>query len=309
VGDILPPLFVCFEWEVAMQRMIKVMVLTVGWGLAMHSAYADDTNHSFSYFELGSETVTYGETTTVAGHKLDMSKSVTNPVQRSGGYTPIGEDDGFYIQVATTLDAISATEAWNIAPFGEVQTNQRKVRWNGMSLLYSSKFEYSGVHVVGGLNFMTLSFMRSNFQKSTGATAFEASIAPTTYTVFPGSITEDSTSASAVIGIRYDSLFSDSHVDSRIQAGITGGVPVYYKVENSNFPNTKWVEYFQGYDVQANIGYAHRIYKDFFVSLNLDVNYKKRPETSGQPVAGGTGRIPEVTMTNVRTSLGLEWGF
>jgi len=277
------------------------------WGLQI--SIAADTNQSFSYFELGTESVMYAETTSVAGHKLDMSKRVSNPAQRSGGYTPIDEDSGFYIQVATTLDAISATEAWNIAPFGEVQTNQRKVRWNSMLLLYSSKFQDSGLHLVGGINFMTLSFMRSNFQKSTGAPAFEASISPTTYTVFPGSITEDSTSASAVVGVRYDSIFSDNYVDSRIRTGFTVGVPMYYKVENSNFPNTQWVEYFQGYDLQANVGYAHRIYKDFFVNFNLDVNYKKRPETGGQPVSGGTGRIPEVTMTNVRASMGLIWGF
>jgi len=297
------------EGGISMEFLIRITLLGGSFFLGMQIVYASESNPSFSYFELGSETVIYGETTSVAGHKLDMSQAVSNPVQRSGGYTPIDENSGFYIQVATTLDAISATEAWNIAPFGEVQTNQRKVRWNGMSLLYSSRFQDSGLHLVGGINFMTLSFMRSNFQKSTGAPAFETSISPTTYTVFPGSITEDSTSASAVVGIRYDSIFSDSAVDSRIQTGFTVGVPMYYKVENSNFPNTQWVEYFQGYDVQANVGYSHRIYKDFFVNINLDVNYKKRLETRGQPVSGGTGRIPEVTMTNIRTNIGLIWGF
>jgi len=285
---------------------VTMLGFFVGYG---QIAYGSESNPSFSYFEVGVETVVYGESTSVVGHKLDMSQAVSNPVQRSGGYTPIDEDSGFYIQVATTLDAISATEAWNIAPFGEVQTNQRKVRWNSMSLLYASKFQDSGLQLVGGINFMTLSFMRSNFQKSTGAPAFETSISPTTYTVFPGSITEDSTSASAVVGVKYDSIFFDSYIDSRLQTGFTVGVPVYYKVENSNFANTQWVEYFHGYDVQANVGFAFRIYKDFFMNLNLDVNYKKRPETSGQAVSGGTGRIPEVTMTNIRTSMGLIWGF
>ncbi|MDQ7002122.1 MAG: hypothetical protein Q9N02_05485, partial [Ghiorsea sp.] len=190
-----------------------------------------------------------------------------------------------------------------------VQTNQRKVRLNDLTLLYASQFECSGFQLIGGVNIVTLSFTRSDFRKSTGATAFEASIAPTTYTVFPGSITEDSTNISAIVGVRYDTVFLDALDDGRLQFSLTAGVPMYYKVENSNFPNTTWVESFQGYDVQSNIGYAFRLYKDFFLSMNVNVNYKQRPETRGLAVAGGTGRIPKVVMYNIRSTIGLEWGF
>lgn len=277
--------------------------------LCAHTGWADESPKSFSHFELGAEVISYSETTTVAGHEVNMSQHVVNPVQYTLGYTPLDDDAGFYIQVATTLDAISVNESWDIAPFGEVQTNQRKVRWNDLTLLYASKFEYSGFQLVGGLNMMTLSFMRSNFQKSTGAPAFEASIAPTTYAVFPGSITEDSTNLSAMIGVRYNTVFSDAYDDGRFLFSLLGGMPLYYKVENSNFPDTTWVEYFQGYDVQSNIGYAFRIYEDFFLSMNVNASFKQRPETSRVAVSGGMGRIPEVLMYNVRTTVGLEWGF
>lgn len=291
-----------------MKYVLSILFLVLSLSLNFSLVTASEYNSNFSYFELGAEVISYSEATSVAGHVLDMSKQVVNPVQRSGSYTPIGDDAGFYIQVATTLDALSATEEWNIAPFGVVQTNQRKVRWNDLSLLYASQFEYSGFHVVGGLNVMTLSFTRSNFQKSVGAPAFEASIAPTTFSVFPGSITEDSTNVSALIGIRYDSLFDKTYDDTRWQIGLTGGIPLYYKVENSNFPNVSWTEYFKGFDVQSNVGYAFRIYKDFFMNMQLSASYKKRPETKGVAVTGGTGRVPAVTMYNIRASLGLEWG-
>ena len=266
-------------------------------------------NRAFSYVEIGSETLTYGEQTSVAGYPLDMSQSVTNVMQRSGGYTPISEDVGFYIETASTLNASPAREEWNIGTFGVVQNNLRKVSWNQLDALLAWHIQESGFHVLTGVGLTTLSFTRSDFIKDAGAPAFEAAIAPTVYTAFPGAISEDSTHVSANIGIRYDSIFVGKDDDSRLQASFIFGVPVYYAVENSQFPGVRWVEYFKGYDVSADIGYAYRIYKDFMLSTHAEVLYKTRPETSPVAVVGGQGVVPKSTALNVRLSAGVSWSF
>ena len=274
------------------------------------TAYADilDYNHASSYSEIGAELVTYAESTTVGGYPLTMSATVTNMVQRSGGYTPVSEFGGFYIQTATTLDPLSAHEEWDISPFGIIQTNERKVRWNELNAYYSWLFRDTGYQVVGGMGISTLSFIRSDFQRSTGTSAFETSLG-STLSIFPGAISEDSTHVVANVGFRYDSTFVDPDETTRFQWGISAGVPVYYKVENSNFPGTTWTENFQGYDVTGNVGYGFQLHEKFLMSMSAEVLYKLRPETSGKAVAGGTGRIPEVTVSNVRLTAGLEWSY
>ena len=286
-----------------------LLLVSVCWCYATQAqAVILDYNHAFSYSEIGTETISYGETTTVAGYQLNLSQAVTNAVQRSGGYTPLSDELGFYIQSATTLDPLPAEESWNISPFGSVQTNQRKVRWNELSVLLSWQFHETGYHAVTGMNISALSFTRSYFQRSTGTAAFEAATA-STLSLPTGSITEDSTNVSALIGFRYDSTFIDPDETTRLLGGIMLGTPVYYKVENSGFPGVRWVEYFQGYDVVANIGYGMQIHEKFLFSMHTEVIYKKRFETSGLAVAGGTGRIPEVTIWNARVTAGVEWSY
>ena len=272
------------------------------------SAEILDYNHAFSYTEIGAEIISYGEKTTVSGYPLNMEAVVVNVAQRSGGYTPVSEFGGFYIQTATTLDPLSANEQWDIQPFGVVQENERKVRWNELNVLYSQLFRDSGYHLVAGASIATLSFIRSAFTKGVGATAFENAVG-TPLNIFPGAISEDSTHVTANIGFRYDSTFLDPDETSRFLWGVSAGVPLYYKVENSNFPGTTWVEYFKGYDVAANISYGFQVYEKFMLSMSAEGLYKRRPETHGIAVSGGVGRIPEVTIWNVRLAAGIEWSY
>ncbi|MDX8384626.1 MAG: hypothetical protein R8M45_11130 [Ghiorsea sp.] len=271
-------------------------------------------NHASSYTEIGAETISYGEETTVSGNALNMNQTVTNVVQRSGGYTPVGKDFGFYVHSATTLDALPSRESWDISPFGIVQSNDRKVHWNELNILASWRFQDSGYHMVAGASMSTLGFVRSGFNKENGATAFEASLT-SPFAVPSGAVTEDSTNIALNMGFRYDSTFVDPDESSRFLAGVLVGTPAYYKVENSNFPGARWISNFQGYDLQANIGYGFKIFEDFMLSTHVEFLYKFRPETG--KVAVGTddtgktlyGWIPNATIWNLRTVLGLEWSY
>ncbi|MDQ6988417.1 MAG: hypothetical protein Q9M19_00945 [Mariprofundaceae bacterium] len=279
--------------------------------LFSQAAKADvlDYNHAFSYFEMGFESISYAEDIKIQGYDLSMEQTVFNPIQRSGGYTPFTENSGFYIQTSSTLDASLKREEWDIQPFGIVQNNLRKVSLNELNVLYAWLFEQTGYHLVTGMGITTLAFSRSDFQKDVGAPAFEAAIAPTTYTAFPGAISEDSTNITVNIGLKYDTTFIDPDATTRWQAGVMLGIPMYYKVVNSQFPGAEWVSNFQGFDVSADIGYAFQIYEKFMLNTNAAILYKTRPETDGVAVSGGTGVIPEVTILSARLSTGISWSF
>jgi len=279
-----------------------------------------DYNHAFSYSEIGSETVSYGEKTLFVGEELNMNTAVTNIAQRSGGYTPISEFAGFYVQTSTTLDPLSTTEEWILPTYGVVQRDERKVRWNELNIMYSWLFANSGYHVVGGVNIATLSFIRSYFRAGEGTPALNAYLAtiyppdpvtgdPVELTFSDGAITEDSTHMVANVGFRYDSTFLDPDETTRLLWGVSVGVPMYYKVENSNFPGVTWTSNFEGYDITANVGYGFQIYEKFMLSMSSEFLYKFRPETEGIAVTGGTGKIPDVTIGSLRLALGVEWSY
>jgi len=311
-------------------KLCVAAVLCVGiLGAPASNAEILEYNHAFSYTEVGSETISYGEHTAVAGYDLNMSQTVTNVVQRSGGYTPIGNSAGFYVHTATTLDALPTREYWNLGSFGSVQSNERKVKWNELNMLASWKFRDSGIQMVAGASMSTLAFIRSGFKEEAGGASFDAAVKAanptdpyagfsvpgvikatdgTTY-VSPAAVTEDSTNIVLNMGIRYDSTFIDPDEKTRFLMGILIGIPAYYKVENSNFPGARWVSNFKGYDVQANIGYGFKVFEDFMLSSHVEFLYKFRPQTDGVAVAGGTGVIPDVTIWNLRAALGLEWSY
>ncbi|MDX8383497.1 MAG: hypothetical protein R8M45_05410, partial [Ghiorsea sp.] len=218
------------------------------------------------------------------------------------------EDFGFYVHSATTLDALPSQEQWNVGTFGSVQSNERKVHWNELNILVSWRFQDSGYHMVAGASMSTLGFVRSGFKRDDGTAAFEASLGKT-LAIPTGAVTEDSTNIALNMGVRYDSTFVNPDESSRFLAGVLAGIPAYYKVENSNFPGARWVSSFQGYDLQANIGYGFKVFEEFMLSTHVEVLYKFRPQTDGVAVAGGTGVIPDVTIWNFRTVLGLEWSY
>lgn len=135
-----------------------------------------------------------------------------------------------------------------------MQENRRKVSLNELNVLYSKLLKNSGQHIVAGLGISTLAFMRSNFQRGTGAPASDAATGAI-LVVYPGAISEDSI------------------------------------------------------NVVVNIGYGFQLLRKLMLSTSLELQYKKRPETHGIAVTGGIGRIPEVTIWNMRISAGVEWNY
>ena len=54
-------------------------------------------NKAFSTFGLGVENISFSETTKFVGTDLKQTATTTSPIQRTSGYTPIGENAGFHL--------------------------------------------------------------------------------------------------------------------------------------------------------------------------------------------------------------------
>ncbi|RMF63103.1 MAG: hypothetical protein D6743_11245, partial [Calditrichaeota bacterium] len=276
-------------------------------------------------FGLGAESVQYTETTR---NISATSPRMTNLMQRSIGYTPIGKRAGFYLRTLSTITTGTTTETWSMAPFGTVQSNKRKVKLVDLGLIGSWLVGH-GVQVLGGLNINTMNFSRSAFaypqgtqgtltRNNAGNIVFTptslgdlqqlSSGGSTRYLVRQrGAIYEDQTNVVLNLGLRFDSLFLDRHAPFRFAVGGTVGVPVLYSVYNSNFPDSKWQEYFRGYDISAEIGAGVNFAKDFELMVFVTGDYRYRPETARDPATGGF--VPKNTTSIVRISGNLSWHF
>ncbi|MDQ6953333.1 MAG: hypothetical protein Q9M15_07390 [Mariprofundaceae bacterium] len=307
--------------------MIKKFGVAMAFFGAIGVASAQE-NQNLTLFTLGMESVQYSEDT---GSGITASgKSMTNLTQRSSGYTAVDDHFGFYITTISTLSAGQVQESWSWGNYGTVQTNQRKVMLTDLEL--SAAWEifdhyFDGLQLVSGLNLNRMSFSRSGFIYPKGTQGTVATNAAGNVLSFtpnnngaiqqltpaggyiarqPGAVFEDSTTLLAEIGLNYDSFFSDAQ-GIRFLGGVKAGIPLYYYVTNSNYPNTSWTSSFKGYNLHANVGVGFQIKDNFDFVVMGSGDYRFRPSTSVDPATGGI--VPNITVTIFRATAGLSWSF
>jgi len=267
---------------------------------------------SFSYIELGMESITYKEQST-SGAISQTSPAVANLIQRTGGYTPVTDKVGFYIETESTLEAGSANETWTVNPFGTVQTNVRTAKLASLKALSAYHLEsMPGLHITTGLQYESMSFTRSNFAAiNPGAANFDAAIKaagnPNGFVTAGGAINEDSTSIMGLIGFRYNDFFANARPDSKFRLLVSGsvGVPLYYSIKNSQYPNTEWTSSFAGYDLNGSLGVSYVVFNNFSLQATVTANYIKRSQTS---VVNGA-YVPVITATRIAPACGFNWTF
>ncbi|MDQ6974108.1 MAG: hypothetical protein Q9M10_04435 [Mariprofundaceae bacterium] len=311
--------------------MIKKIGVTIAFFGAINVATAQE-DQSLTLFTLGVESVQYSEDT--GGGITASGKSMTNLTQRSSGYTAVNDHFGFYITTISTLSANQTQESWSISNYGTVQANQRKVMLTDLEL--SAAWEifdqhFDGLQLLAGLNLNRMSFSRSGFIYSQGvqgaATIQANNVIPGTFAKNPngplqqltnpngnttylsrqnGAVFEDSTTLLAEIGINYDSFFSDA-TGIRLLGGIRAGIPLYYYVTNSNYPNTSWTSSFQGFNLHANVGVGFQLKDNFDFVVMGSSDYRFRAKTSVDAATGGV--VPNVKATIFRATAGLSWSF
>ena len=125
---------------------------------------AEFANNSYSYLGMGSETLTYSETTNnFGGQKFESEFKGSNIVQKSGGYTAVGDKYGFFISTSSTLLANEAKEEWDFQGIGVVQEDQMALKRTAIDLLGAFHFQ-NGHFLNAGLHYNSVSFSRYDFE-------------------------------------------------------------------------------------------------------------------------------------------------
>lgn len=128
-----------------------------------NSALGEFKNNSYSYLGLGSETLTYSETDDNFGGQTFESKFTgTNLVQKSGGYTGIGDKYGLLISTSSTLLTNEANEEWDFQGIGVVQEDSMTLKRTGIDLLGTYHLQ-NGHFFTSGVHYKDVSFSRFEF--------------------------------------------------------------------------------------------------------------------------------------------------
>ena len=304
--------------------LLAVLVWAAGQPLhAKEEGTAQKPNYTM--FTLGAEFVQYQENTTgITGSGPRM----VNVMQRSSGYTGLTDRFGYYITTASTLLANRGDEDWTLAPHGVVQRNRRIVRLADLEVLAAWGGE--GWRIVGGLAAETMSFTRSGFRYPQGTRGSLSTnnqgqlvFAPDPLGGFQkvttggvthyvqrqlGAVNEDSLSVLVKGGFVWDTFFSDQASPWRFLAGAYIATPIYYRVTNTEYPNSAWSATLGGgYDLSGEVAVGRRVFGGLTLLARAEGIYRVRPQTKTDPATGGF--VPRVKVSALRFSVGGSWVF
>jgi hypothetical protein len=279
-------------------------------------------NRPFAYFGAGTEFIHFSENFTLAGKKIKSGFGVFNPIQSSGGYVPVTSRTGLYLTGSKTLATIAGSESWAAEGIGTIQQVATKISLIEVDAMgvYHLK---PGHHLLGGVNYTSLTFNRFNFNPAAGTDAFNIALGFGTLSdwvaagndpsKFPGlnpnpaqgTISEDINSLVAMVGYQYDTFFAIPDAPYRFYAGVKAGVPLLHMVENTSFPDVTLTSFMDaGYDLGANIGVGWNFSKTLSILGSVDWMYKHRFRiTEGNLIS------PENDLHSAQTTLRLNWAF
>ncbi|WCN12380.1 hypothetical protein GV054_04865 [Marinomonas mediterranea] len=279
--------------------------------LVSPTLFAAINNEAFTFIGFNAGQITYKEGGTLSsGVKFETSPTTTNIFNYSGGYTPIGDRFGFYINNTSTLTSDQANEEWSASGTngsasvdGVYQTDLASSKHQALDML--GGYLLGGGHqVVFGASYTQSSIDRSGFKSGSALDAFnQTNLAPyvgtegvlgngtpeNTYEALENiygadpngkirNFTETFTTFALQAGYKYDSLFKSRELGSRVQFGATIGLPMYYSVVNTSSPTLTFDSSFEGFDVGLNAGYGWRFTENVGLIATVNYFYRIRPE-------------------------------
>ncbi|WP_420589902.1 hypothetical protein [Bacterioplanoides sp.] len=140
------------------------------------TAMAEFENASYSYLGVGQETLEYSESTNdFGGLKFKTKYKGSNLVQKSGGYTAVGEKYGFFLSTSSTLLANEEREKWRFPSIGVVQEDDMTVKRTAIDIL--GVFHLQNGHFFNlGSRYNSVSFSRFNFSSTDRTNELNAAI-------------------------------------------------------------------------------------------------------------------------------------
>lgn len=311
------------------------------------TTYASFENTSYSYFGVGMDYISYQEKTSGFGiYSFESSYTAFAPIQRSGGYTAIDNDFGFFINTASTLIASDKEEEWDINGFGVVQTDTMTVNRSDLQIMGAYQFQ-NGHYLSFGGQYHSTKYSRFDFQSTNNTAAFNADIYvndPTylgllarvnnpadngvqdadgveitteaqlreVYSFDPevqsGVIFEDAVSVSAVVGYGFDSYHLGEKSGWRNMWHFTLGTPLYESVLNTANNRSLTASFSGGVDFQAHIATGWQFNKNVSLLASLETNYIFRNEIRDK-IGSQDLILPENTLHTITPQLSFYWNF
>ncbi|MCY0963746.1 hypothetical protein [Parathalassolituus penaei] len=313
--------------------------------LASQPASAEFRNESFSVFgAAGFEWVSYEEKIpNFGGYKVKSDFDAVNFVQRTGGYTAINEDWGFYITTASTLIAMERMEEWNASGFaGPVQQDMATMNFNTIDLTMAYHL-HNGTYLTAGGHYQKIAFSRYDWRSTSYSNQFAdgiesnirndaalmnqiaTDVAAGKYTDIStvdeymeairfspeenqDVILEDAATFGAMVGVGYDSYFVDRNPGIRWLGSFEVGTVMYEHVLNTSNTRAMNKAFAGGLDARARLGVGYQFSKKFALMLVSDAHYSHR-DAIKETTSEGTVSRPENTLTALSGYLSLSWNF
>ena len=144
-------------------RFLPIAISLLAFMSLTSPTQAEFANHSYSYLGMGIETLTYSETTDdFGGQEFESKFEGQNLVQKSGGYTAVGDEFGFFISTSSTLLANEDKEEWDFEGTGVVQEDNMTLKRTAIDLLGVYHFK-NGHFLTAGTHYNSVSFSRFDF--------------------------------------------------------------------------------------------------------------------------------------------------
>lgn len=314
------------------------------------SAMAEFSNTSYSFFGAGAEIVSYSEKLdNFGGQKVDSEFQVVNINQRSGGYTAVSDNFGFFIKTASTLIANEETEDWKAKGIsGNIQEDTAAMNFQMLDISGAYHFG-NGTYALAGIHYQKLSFSRFGWKNTPATTIFAdavenylrntpAEIAAIRSDIQKGNLVdrngnrittedqyfaarrynpedtldvvfEDYSTFSVTGGVEYDSYFVDQSIGMRYLLGGHIGLTVYENVLNSGHNEALTRDFGGGVDLRLTAGIGYQFRPEVGTLLLLEANGSWRDGIKERISESQTVELPDNTFYAYAINGTIFWNF
>lgn len=314
------------------------------------TAMAEFNNDSYSFFGAGAEIVSYSENVkNFGGFEIESDFSAVNINQRSGGYTAVGDQFGFFIRTASTLIASEENEEWKAKGLpGNVQEDTAAMNFQMLDISGAYHFG-NGAYALAGIHYQKVSFSRFGWESSASTKAFAEGIeqnirndAKALQTIQDGIderifedgagntiltldeyfdatrfdpektlpvVFEDASSFSVTLGAEYDSYFVDQSLGLRYLLGSHVGFNIYENVLNSGEDRALTRTFGGGVDLRLTAGIGYQFRPEVGALLLFETNASWKDGIKEKLNSAQTVQLPDNTFHAHAINATIYWNF
>lgn len=282
--------------------MIKKIVVTTLVPLALFAAAKgeEERYHSYTYFGIGVENITYNEDITLNdGSIIHSEAKASSPVYTSGALVRMNKKFDFSMDFSSTMLPKQTEEHWN-KNASLVQANQFDSTLNSMQFLGHYKLNNKD-RVVLGLTYKLNSYKRYTFKDQNGNFLTDSSTGARL-----GLTQEQVSTLYASAGYWYESSPHAKKDTIRYRFNTLLGKPIWNEASSTGF-NKVVFHSIRGYKFESSMYAGYPVFEGLEVGLFGAYSYQKKSGTN--VYSDGHTKWPEVTLQIWQTGISFVWNF